>query len=169
MTLDDDISRLSRTRPFNLLPRDALQLIAFSAEKQKLAANQQLFEEGDPADSGYFVLSGSIALSVRNHKGERTRVVGVGALIGENAMMAEVARPSTRARQGEFGRIADFPADLPPRARRVSEGGGAHPRWSCGADAENVAVAGGIARAGDRAGALGELAPSLRRESFTKG
>lgn len=129
MTLDDDISRLSRTRPFNLLPRDALQLIAFSAEKQKLAANQQLFEEGDPADLGYFVLSGSIALSVRNHKGERTRVVGVGALIGENAIMAEVARPSTaRAKENSvvlrisrpiFHRVL---GEFPKEAARIRAG-----------------------------------------------
>ena len=44
MTLEEDIGRLSRTRPFNLLPRDAVQLIAFSAEKRKLAANESLFE-----------------------------------------------------------------------------------------------------------------------------
>ena len=28
MTLDDDVGRLARTRPFNLLPREAVQLIA---------------------------------------------------------------------------------------------------------------------------------------------
>jgi CRP-like cAMP-binding protein len=100
MTLEEDIGRLSRTRPFNLLPRDAVQLIAFSAEKRKLAANESLFEEGDAADCGYFVLSGAITLTARGHAGERIRTAGVGALIGENAMIAEVARPSgARARE----------------------------------------------------------------------
>jgi CRP-like cAMP-binding protein len=100
MTLDDDISRLSRTRPFNLLPRDALQLIAFSAEKRRLAANENLFEEGDAADSGYFVLSGSLTLTRKGRKGELTRTAGVGALVGENAMLVEVARSSSaRARE----------------------------------------------------------------------
>ena len=74
MALADDIDRLSRTRPFNLLPREAIQLIAFSAEKRVLAANESLFSEGDPADCGYFVLSGSILLTARAHAGERARV-----------------------------------------------------------------------------------------------
>jgi CRP-like cAMP-binding protein len=93
MALADDIERLSRTRPFNLLPREALQLIAFSAEKRVLAVSERLFEEGELGDSGYFILSGSIVLTARGHAGERTRVASAGALIGENAMIAEVHRP----------------------------------------------------------------------------
>ena len=41
MALADDIERLARTRPFSLLPREAIQLIAFSAEKRMLAANER--------------------------------------------------------------------------------------------------------------------------------
>ncbi len=95
MALADDIERLSRTRPFNLLPREAIQLIAFSAEKRTLAANESLFEEGDLGDSGYFVLAGSIVLTARGHSGERRRVAGEGTLIGENAMIARfTGRPA---------------------------------------------------------------------------
>jgi CRP-like cAMP-binding protein len=139
MTLEDDIGRLLQTRPFNLLPRDALRLIAFSAEKRKLAANERLFEEGDPADSGYFVLSGAIVLTARRRDGERKRVAGAGALIGENAMIAEVARPSSaHAREisvvlrisrlvfhrvlGEFPQeAARIRASLAARTRKMSE------------------------------------------------
>jgi CRP-like cAMP-binding protein len=138
MTLDDDIGRLSRTRPFTLLPRDAVQLIAFSAEKRKLAVNESLFEEGDPADSSYFVLSGSIVLSARSQKGERQRVAAAGALIGANAMIAENARPSSaraaensvvlRITRAIFHRVlGEFPkeaarirADLAERTRKMS-------------------------------------------------
>jgi CRP-like cAMP-binding protein len=138
MTLEDDIGRLSRTRPFNLLPRDAVQLIAFSAEKRKLAANESLFEEGDAADSGYFVLSGSIVLSARGHSGERLWVANAGSLIGENAMVAEVSRPaSARAKENStvlripravFHRVlTEFPneaarirANLAARTRKIS-------------------------------------------------
>jgi CRP-like cAMP-binding protein len=138
MTLEDDIGRLSQTRPFNLLPRDAVQLIAFSAEKRKLAANESLFEEGDAADSGYFVLSGSIVLSARGHSGERLWVANAGSLIGENAMVAEVSRPaSARAKENStvlripravFHRVlTEFPneaarirANLAARTRKIS-------------------------------------------------
>jgi CRP-like cAMP-binding protein len=138
MTLDDDIARLSRTRPFSFLPRDALPLIAFSAEKRKLAADESLFEEGDAADCGYFVLSGAIVLTAGRHKGEWRRVAGVGALIGENAIIADVSR-SSRARAKEnsvvlrisrtmFHRVlAEFPKDasriragLAERTRKMS-------------------------------------------------
>jgi CRP-like cAMP-binding protein len=94
MALADDIERLARTRPFSLLPREAIQLIAFSAEKRMLAANETLFEEGEAGDGGYFVLSGSIMLTAGGRSGPRTRMAREGALIGENAMLAEVHRPA---------------------------------------------------------------------------
>ena len=134
MALADDIDRLSRTRPFSLLPREALQLIAFSAEKRMLAAHELLFEAGELGDSGYFVLSGAIVLTA----GERTRTAHEGALIGENAMIAEVHRPaSARARENSivlriprpvFRRVlSEFPkeaikirAELQARTRTIS-------------------------------------------------
>ncbi len=129
MTLDDDIARLSQTRPFSFLPRDALQLIAFSAEKRKLAADEALFEEGDAADAGYFVLSGAIVLTARRHKGEWKRIARVGALIGENAIVADVAR-STSARAGENSVVLRIPrlifrrvlAEFPEEAARIRAG-----------------------------------------------
>jgi len=139
MTLEDNIHRLSRTPPFDLLPRDALQLIAFAAEKRKLAVDERLFEEGEPADSGFVVFSGAILLSTGGQGRERTRVAGPGALIGENAMIAEVSRPSSarameksivlRIPRPIFHRVlAEFPKDaarirasLAARTRKMSE------------------------------------------------
>ena len=95
MALADDIDRLSRTRPFSLLPREAVQLIAFAAEKRMLAPNELLFQQGELGDCGYFVLAGSIVLTAQGHAGERTRLAMEGALIGENAMVAEVQRPAS--------------------------------------------------------------------------
>src|SRR6202011_2253876 len=62
VTLDDEVVRLARTRPFDLLPREAVQLIAFSCEKRRLRAGEALFFPGETADSGYFVHSGAITL-----------------------------------------------------------------------------------------------------------
>ncbi len=108
MTLETDVGRLARTRPFDLLPRDAVQLIAFASEKRKLAANDLLFEEGDVADAGYFVLSGAIELTARGQTGERKRTASAGALIGENAILAEVSRPCG-ARASEAAIILKIP------------------------------------------------------------
>jgi CRP-like cAMP-binding protein len=111
MALADDIDRLSRTRPFDLLPREAIQLIAFSAEKRVLAANESLFEEGDHGDSGYFVLSGAVVLTARGHSGPRSRLANAGTLIGENALVIEVYRPSS-ARAKESSVVLRIPRQV---------------------------------------------------------
>jgi len=95
MSLDATIAQLARTRPFDALPRDALQLVAFSAEERKLAAGDVLFEQGDAADCGYFVLSGAITQTIRGEGEPRTHIARAGAVIGEAALLAEITRPAT--------------------------------------------------------------------------
>ncbi|HEX9168894.1 MAG TPA: Crp/Fnr family transcriptional regulator, partial [Roseiarcus sp.] len=92
MTLDDDVGRLARTRPFSLLPREAVQLVAFACEKRRLKAGEPLFLAGETADSAYFVRSGAIALLADGVDPKGERRVGAGALIGEGALYAQTAR-----------------------------------------------------------------------------
>jgi CRP-like cAMP-binding protein len=101
MALDQDINRLARTRPFSLLPRDALKLVAFSAERRVLAVGETLFEQDDVADCGYFVLSGQIVLTVKSNSdgASQDRVIGPDCVIGELALLG----PSTR---GASARVA---------------------------------------------------------------
>jgi CRP-like cAMP-binding protein len=73
------------------MPREALQLLAFSSEKKRLKAGDPLFEASERADAGYFVLSGAITLGAADGAG-RARQVEAGGLIGETALLAEVAR-----------------------------------------------------------------------------
>ena len=88
MSLESDVRRMAATRPFNLLPREALQLLAFSCERRILKAEEKLFLAGETADGAFLVLTGEIVLSV---KGEERRALP-GALIGETALAAEVLR-----------------------------------------------------------------------------
>jgi CRP-like cAMP-binding protein len=88
MSLEQDVRRMSLTRPFNLLPKEAVQLLAFSCEKRRLKAGGALFTQGEASDAGYFILSGEIILTA---DGEDRRVPE-GALIGEMALAAEVPR-----------------------------------------------------------------------------
>ena len=88
MSLENDVRRLAKTRPFSFLPREALQLLAFSCPKRVGKAGETLFLEGEPAGGAFFVLSGELLLTAR---GEEKRV-GPGALIGENALTIEVDR-----------------------------------------------------------------------------
>lgn len=91
MSLEANVRRMAGTRPFDTLPREAVQLIAFSCSKQTLKAGETLFQTGDPADCAYFVLAGELMLS----SGCAERRVERGALIGETALMADVLRRVT--------------------------------------------------------------------------
>ena len=110
MTLDDDVARLGRTRPFDLLPREALQLIAFSCEKRRLRAGEALFFPGETADSGYFVHSGAITLLEDGAEPKSERRVGAGALIGETALYAPTAR-RVSARAAEDAVVMRIPRE----------------------------------------------------------
>jgi CRP-like cAMP-binding protein len=92
VTLDSDVGRLARTRPFSLLPREAVQLIAFASKKRRLGAGEALFHAGEAGDAAFFVHSGVIALMELGADPESARRVGAGALIGESALYATVAR-----------------------------------------------------------------------------
>jgi len=126
VTLDDDVGRLARTRPFSLLPREAVQLIAFSCQKRRLKAGDTLFVAGETADFGYFVHSGAIALLAdgREPKGERR--VGAGALIGEGALYARTVH-WLAARAAEDAVVMPIPretflrvlAEFPAGAKKI--------------------------------------------------
>ncbi|MGA2495358.1 MAG: cyclic nucleotide-binding domain-containing protein [Roseiarcus sp.] len=88
MSLESNVRRMAGTRPFDLLPREAVQLIAFSCERRMLKAGETLFNAGEPADSAYFVLSGELSLAIDDAE----RRVEPGALVGETALLAEVVR-----------------------------------------------------------------------------
>jgi CRP-like cAMP-binding protein len=110
VTLDDDVLRLGRTRPFDLLPREAVQLIAFSCEKRRLRTGEALFFAGEAADSGYFVHSGAIVLVEDGGEPNAGRRVGAGALIGESALYAPTER-RVSARAAEDAVVIRIPQE----------------------------------------------------------
>ena len=140
MTLDAEVARMARTRPFSLLPREAVQLIAFSSAKQRLRAGEILFSAGDAGDAGYFVQSGAILLEDRRSPAGSARRATAGALIGESALYAPVIRRVdaraaedallTRIPRETFRRVlTEFPdagdklrAALAERMRRLVDG-----------------------------------------------
>jgi CRP-like cAMP-binding protein len=91
MSLESDVKRMAGASPFHLLPREALQLLAFSCEKRAFKKGDTLFTQGDSADGGFLVLEGEVALSADGAE----RRAGPGALIGETALVAEVSRGAT--------------------------------------------------------------------------
>lgn len=111
MALEQDIRRLSRIPLFGALDADALRLIAFSGEKQMLAAEEILFRKGDAADGAFFVLTGALALDVEEDRPSSRVIAGPDTLIGETAMLVETERPST-ARALERSVVLKIPRRL---------------------------------------------------------
>lgn len=118
MALEDDIRTLSETPVLDELGRDALRLIAFSADRVRLADGEVLFHENDAANSAFVVTSGALVLT----KSGNERIVGPSALIGEMALVCDVLRPATatareptealRIARGLFSRLLDEYPDL---------------------------------------------------------
>jgi len=94
MALEDDIALLSRVAVLSGMERDALRLLAFSAETRQLTAGETLFRKGDVSDGGFVVARGAIAL-VQDDAQSPDAVVGPGTLIGEVALITETKRPMT--------------------------------------------------------------------------
>ena len=93
MSLEDDMRALERTPLLGDIGREALRLLAFSAEPKDLRAGDTLFERGQDAEGGYILVSGALVLLLGEEGDEH--VVGPGTLLGEVALLAETTRPVT--------------------------------------------------------------------------
>ena len=93
MALDDTIRQLAEIAILRPLDRDALRLLAFSAETRLLRTGDVLFREGDESDGGFFLTSGSCDLQAL-HDTRPLRVVAP-TLLGEAALFVQTIRPAT--------------------------------------------------------------------------
>jgi CRP-like cAMP-binding protein len=96
MSLDSDISLLSRIALFHELSAEQLRLLAFSAVHREIRVDEVLFREGDEAASGFIVASGEVVLS--RGEGKDKKVLATcdpGCLIGEIALFIKTTRPAT--------------------------------------------------------------------------
>jgi CRP-like cAMP-binding protein len=109
MAIEDDLKLLQRLEFFQAFQPDQLRLILFAADSRILRPNEMLFLKGEPANEGYLLVSGLIALTGEpNMEPEFARP---GMLIGEYALLAESERTAT-ATARETSRIIVFPRKL---------------------------------------------------------
>ncbi|MCP4386398.1 MAG: cyclic nucleotide-binding domain-containing protein [Hyphomicrobiales bacterium] len=96
MSLDRDITLLTRIPLFADLATDQLRLLAFSAVRLELKPEQVLFREGATAMSGYVIAFGGVEMSL-GHGAKRKVLTSceAGSLIGESALFIETKRPAT--------------------------------------------------------------------------
>lgn len=93
--LNDEIDLLAALPFFVDFERDALKLIAFSADTRIVRAGDILFRRGDPADSGFLMLSGTVVLDDADNGDPAGSSFGRGALLGQYALLAPTKRPAT--------------------------------------------------------------------------
>lgn len=109
MSVDQDVATLQGVPTFEVLPTEALRILAISAEELKLKAGETLFRMGETSDAGYVLLSGRMEL-VAEQGGRRRRLCELlpGALVGETALLIQATRPVT-ARALESCRVMRIP------------------------------------------------------------
>jgi CRP-like cAMP-binding protein len=95
MSIEDDIAFLERVPTLAILGREALRILAISAESRYIHGDNVLFREGEPADAGYVIQEGSFSLTAEHAGLEGPVSVGPGTLIGELALVTETRRPVT--------------------------------------------------------------------------
>jgi CRP-like cAMP-binding protein len=93
MALENDIAVLETVPLLSDLGRDALRLLAFSAQPQELRPGDVLFERNAAAEGGVVLLSGRIVLLMAD--GSADKIIGPGSLLGELALIIETQRQVT--------------------------------------------------------------------------
>lgn len=93
MSLEDDIRVIASVSLFDELNTEQLRLLAFGAERIRLAPGRELYREGQNAECGYVVVSGELDLFRDTLRGRQViRRVGPGTLLGELALITETTR-----------------------------------------------------------------------------
>jgi CRP-like cAMP-binding protein len=92
MSIDDDVALLERVPTLRLLGMTALRMLAIGSEQRDFSRGEHLFVAGDEADAGFIVQRGSFRIA--DEQGAEM-IAGVGALIGELALVVAMQRPST--------------------------------------------------------------------------
>ena len=124
MSIEDDIAFLERVPTLAVLGREALRILAISAENRYVHDGVALFKDGETADAAYVVQEGSFELTMPGSTQPTTASVGV--LIGELALITETTR-SVTATAREPSTVIRIPRSLflkmlegyPDAARRL--------------------------------------------------
>ncbi len=93
--LNDEIDLLASLPLFSVFERDALRLIAFSADTRILRAGDVLFRKNENSDAGFLMLSGTVTLDEGDDGSPSAAIYGRGSLIGQYALLAPTMRPAT--------------------------------------------------------------------------
>ncbi|MBN7806221.1 MULTISPECIES: cyclic nucleotide-binding domain-containing protein [Agrobacterium] len=97
MALNDDIQLLAQVPLFQGLSDDQLRLIAFGAERRKIAQGQALFREHSPSECAFVIARGGFHLysTGRSGKAELQATPTAGTMLSELALFTLCERKYT--------------------------------------------------------------------------
>ena len=95
----DDVALLQGVYLFQGFPLEGLRLLWEASDQRRLRAGEVLFQQGQLADCGFVVLSGSLLLSATPYTHDE--VVNVGGFVGEMAVLTEQRRGATAIARAE--------------------------------------------------------------------
>lgn len=102
MSLDLTIEALSRHPVFAVLDREALRILAFSADRLEVPPGSRLFTQGAAAESAYLILSGELEMeTMTNGRAVGQGVVPEGSLVGELALLCPTQRSANATARGD--------------------------------------------------------------------
>jgi CRP-like cAMP-binding protein len=93
MSIEDDVALLDSIPTLRVLGIASLRMLAIGSDTREFDRGDVLFRAGDAADAGFIVQRGAFRLNA--HDSRQEVVVGPGVLLGELALIVEMARPAT--------------------------------------------------------------------------
>lgn len=121
MSLKDEVELLRRVPLFANVSPAKLKLLAFTSDRVSYGAGEVLFNQGDPGDVAYVLLTGSVDVLINTQGGQvKVATVEPNEIVGEIAILCDVARTATvktatpmqalRIRKDQFlTLLAEFP------------------------------------------------------------
>ncbi|MCX4029790.1 cyclic nucleotide-binding domain-containing protein [Endozoicomonas sp. SM1973] len=102
MDIKEEVEQLSQVPMFSKMEPSKLRLLAFTSEALCYKDQELLFEQNDPPDSAYVIMSGEVEVVAHTSAGEVVAATrGRNALIGEMAVIMKSPRSATIRAKGE--------------------------------------------------------------------
>ncbi|QPC43618.1 cyclic nucleotide-binding domain-containing protein [Kaustia mangrovi] len=102
-SIKDEVDLLRRIPLFANVEPHRLKLLAFTSERVRFEAGQELFHQGDPGDAAYVIISGSAEVVVDTQDGElAVATLDKNAFVGEIAILCDVPRTATVRAVGQL-------------------------------------------------------------------
>lgn len=96
MSLNEEVELLRNIPLFSKIDPSKLKLLAFAAERITFDGGQELFHQGDHADTAYIIIAGSADVRVDTPGGEiSVAKLGKNDIVGEIGILCDVPRTAT--------------------------------------------------------------------------